>query len=50
MSSSWGEKMTEQGHNYLDRSIQNMISLFETMIENQDAPAPTPAVKKPSKK
>ena len=37
--------MTKQGHNYLDESIQEMTSFFETRM----APAP-PSVMKPPKK
>ena len=42
--------MTEQGYNYLDRSIQEISSFFETKIENLVASALPPAVKKPPKK
>ena len=42
--------MAQQGYNYLDRSIQEITSLFGTRIENQKAPAPSPAVKKPPNK
>ena len=40
--------MTEQEYNYLDRSIQEMTSFFETRIEHLEAPTP-PVVKKKGK-
>ena len=43
---SWGKKMTEQGYNYLDRSIQEMSGFFETRVENLDTLAPPPAVRR----
>ena len=50
MPNSWRKKMTEQGYNYLDRSIQEMLGFFETRVENLETPAPPPAVRKPSRK
>ena len=35
----WRKKMTEQGYNYLDRSIQEMLDFFEIRIGNLEAPA-----------
>ena len=34
MPNMWKKKKVEQGHNYLDGSIQNMTEFFETRIEN----------------
>ena len=42
--------MTDQGYNYLDKSIQETSGFFETRIENQKTPAPSPAVRKLSRK
>ena len=42
---SWRKKMTEQGYNYLDRSIQEISGFFERRVENLETPAPPPAVK-----
>ena len=39
------EKMTKQGYNYLDRSIQEMSGFFETRVENLETSAPPPAVR-----
>ena len=45
----WRKKMTKQGYNYLERSVQEMTSFFETRIENQEALAPPPNDQKPPK-
>ena len=37
--------MTEQGYNYLDRSIQEMLVYYETRVDNLETPAPPPAVR-----
>ena len=37
---SWRKKMTKQGYNYLDRSIQEMSDFFETRVENLETPLP----------
>ena len=50
MPNSWRKKMTEQGYNYLDRSIQEMSGFFETRIKNLETPAPPLAVKSISRK
>ena len=50
MTNSWGKKMTEQGYNYLDGSIQEMSGFFETRVENLETPAPPPAVRSLSRK
>ena len=34
ISSLWRQKMTKQGYNYLDRSIQETSGFFETRVEN----------------
>ena len=41
----WRKKMTEQGYNYLDRSIQEMLGFFETWVEDIETPAPPLAVR-----
>ena len=41
----WRKKMTEQGYNYLDWSIQEMSGFFETRVENLETPIPPLAVK-----
>ena len=35
--------MTEQGYNYLDRSIQEISGFFETRVENLETTVPPPA-------
>ena len=35
MSNKWRKKMTEQGYNYLDRSIQVMSGFFKTQIQKR---------------
>ena len=50
MLNLWMKKMTKQGYNYLDRSIQEMPGYFETRIENLDAPAPSAAVRSLTRK
>ena len=42
----WRKKMSEQGYNYLDRSIQEMSSYFETVVENIPAVRSLPRKKK----
>ena len=42
--------MTKQGYIYPGRSIQEISSVFETKVENLEAPEPPPAVKKPPTK
>ena len=37
--------MTEQGCNYLDKSIQEISDLFETRVENLETPVSPPAVR-----
>ena len=34
MPNLWRKKMTKQGYNYLDRSIQKMSGFFATRVEN----------------
>ena len=46
----WGGKLTEQGYNYLDRSIQEISGFFETSVENLETPAPPPAVRSLTRK
>ena len=41
--------MTEQGYNYLDKSIQEMSGFFETSVENLETPGPPPAIRSLSK-
>ena len=50
MPNFWRKKMTKQGYNYLDRSIQEMSGFFETRVENLGTPAPPTAVKSLNKK
>ena len=50
MPNSWRKKMTEEGYNYLDRSIQEMSGFFETRVENLETPAPPPTVRSLTKK
>ena len=45
MHNLWRKKMTKQGYNYLDRSIQEISGFFETRVENREAPAPPLAVR-----
>ena len=48
---SWRKKLTEQGYNYLDRSIQEISGFFEARVEYLETPAPPPAVRSlPTKK
>ena len=47
---SWRKIMTEQGYNFLDRSIQEMSGFFETRVENLETPAPPPAVRSLTRK
>ena len=42
--------MTEQGYNYLDRSIQEMLCFFETRVENLETPVPPAAVRSLTRK
>ena len=42
--------MTEQGYNYLDGSIQEMLAFFATRVENLETPAPPPAVRSLTRK
>ena len=48
MPNLWTKKLTKQGYNSLDSTIQEMSDFFETLVENLEAPAP--AVKKPLRK
>ena len=50
MPNSWRKKMTEQGYNYLDRSIQETSGIFETRVENLETPVPPPAVRSLTRK
>ena len=50
MTNLWKEKITKQGINYLDRSIQEMSGFFETRVENLETPAPPPAVRSLTRK
>ena len=50
MPNSWRKKMTEQRHNYLDRSIQEISGFFETRKENLESPAPPLAVRSLTRK
>ena len=47
---SWRKKMTEQGYNYLNRSIQDISELFETRVENLETPALPAAVRRLTRK
>ena len=44
MPDLWRKKKTEQGYNYLDRSIQTK-SAFLTRVQNLETPAPPPAIR-----
>ena len=50
MHNLWRKKMTEQGYNYLDRSIQEISGFFETRVENLETPAPQATVRSLPKK
>ena len=50
MPNFWRKKMTEQGYNYLDRSIQEMSGFFATRVENLETPAPPSAVRSLTRK
>ena len=50
MPDLWTKKMTKQGYNYLDRSIQEISGFFETRVENLKTPAPPPAVRSLTRK
>ena len=50
MPNFWRKKMTEQGYNYLDRSIQEMSGFFATRVENLETPAPLSAVRSLTRK
>ena len=50
MPNLWRKKMTEQGYNYLDRSIQEISGSFETMVENLETPETPPAVRSQPRK
>ena len=50
MSNLWRRKMTEQGYNYLDRSIKEIKDFFETRVENLDTQSPSLAVRSLSRK
>ena len=50
MPDSWSKKMTDQGFNYLGRSIQVMSSFFETRVENLETLALPPALRSLSRK
>ena len=41
----WRKKMTKQGYNFLDRSIQEVSGFFETRVENLETPAPCPMLR-----
>ena len=45
MPNLWRKKMSEQGYNHLDRSIQEMLDFFDTRVENLETPSPPPAVR-----
>ena len=44
------EEITEQGYNYLDRSIQEVSGIFETRVENLETPAAPIFVRRLSRK
>ena len=50
MPNFWRKKMTEQGYNNLDRSIQEMSGFYETRVENLETPAPPPPVRSLTRK
>ena len=50
MPNLWRTKMTKQGYNYLDRSIQEMSVFFETRVENLEIPAPPAAIRSLTRK
>ena len=50
MPNWWRKKLTKEGYNYLDRSIQEMSGFFETMVENLETPVPPPAVRSLTRK
>ena len=50
MHNLWRMKMTKQGYNHIDRSIQKMSGFFETRVENLETLAQPPAIMKPPKK
>ena len=45
VTQSYWKKITKQGYNYLDGSIQEMSGFFETRVENLQTLAPSPAVR-----
>ena len=45
MPNLWRKKITKQGYNYLERTIQKMPGFFETRVENLKFPAPPVAVR-----
>ena len=50
MTNLWRMKMTKQEHNFLDRSIQEMLDFFETRVENLETPALRPALRSLTRK
>ena len=50
MPNVWRKKMTEQGHNYLHRSIQEMSGFFETRAGNLKTSAPPPVARSLTRK
>ena len=44
------KKMTKQGYNYIDRSMQGMSGFFETRVENLETPLHPPAVRSLTRK
>ena len=50
MPDLWRMKLTKQGYNYLDRSIQEMSGFFETRVENLETPATPPTVRSLTRK
>ena len=45
MSNTWRKKMTKQGYNYLDMSIQEMSGFFETRVWSLKTPAAPSAIR-----
>ena len=45
MPNLWRKKMTKQGHNFQDRSIQEITGFLEIRVEYLETPAPPSAVR-----
>ena len=50
MLNSWRKKMTKQGNNHLEKSIQEMSGFFKTRVENLETLALPPALRSLSRK